>query len=177
MADPVMVTKVFPRKGCGQEKELHTCVAAPCTHELRGERRAHKRCYACQFPKCCIPGCSERPPRAISKNHIGVGSSCICFRRKHPHCSMCKITPRTVSAISGKLKFKDWVCACCKHTPGVAPTEEQQGASPPQTTTTCGVCVCKQTCSAKSLKTGVRPGKKGMERKCATVMKSQILGQ
>jgi hypothetical protein len=73
-----------------------------------------------------VPGCTERPPVAILHNHVELDGSWYCHSHRYPPCSICRVTPRPASAISGKIKFKDWVCYACKgaQTPGGNEVEE-----------------------------------------------------
>ena len=127
--NPEEAKKDFPCEACDKWKRLTEFSAIVCKQVLLGERRSHKRCYECQYPECCIPGCAERPEVAVSANHVDKNTDTdkpewICHSHRYPPCSVC-LTPRPTSAISGKIKFAEWTCKECQAARNTANEEER----------------------------------------------------
>ena len=108
---------MFTCDGCTELKPLSEFTAVVCRQFLQGERRCKKKCFECHFPECAIAGCTKRPSVAVGHNHVEADGKWYCHSHRYPPCSVCRITPRPLSAISGKIKFKAWVCGGCKTPP------------------------------------------------------------
>ena len=104
----------FTCDGCKERRPLKDFTAVVCKQYLQGERRAAKKCFECHYPRCAIDGCQERPRVAVSHNHVEKDGKWYCHSHRYPPCSVCRKTPRPASAISGKIKFKDWICDGCQ---------------------------------------------------------------
>ena len=121
--------------GCGVSKHLKEYSAIQCKEFLNGDRTFHKwQCYECWYPECSVPGCTERPLVAVAHNHVEADGSWYCHSHRYPPCSVCRMTPRPASAISGKIKFKAWICKTCNEPtnngamPGAPPAQPMSGA-------------------------------------------------
>ena len=138
LEDPVMSQLEFPCDGCGgQKKKLTEFSAVICKDHLLERRHGNKRCFECQYPQCCIPGCSLRPEVAVASNHVDQDGQWICHWHRYPPCCVCNVTPRPLSAISGKIKFREWTCEECQAKPP-GPSEAEAAAKSMQMP----VCMC-----------------------------------
>ena len=97
---------------CHKHMELGNFSAIVCRQVLQGERRSKKRCYECQYPQCCVVGCTSRPDVAISPNHVDLNGKWYCHDHRYPPCRVCR-KPRPASQIGGKIRFKQWICGTC----------------------------------------------------------------
>ena len=119
VAEDSSIHKLVECKGCGEKKQVKEYSAILCRQFLHAERREHIwKCYECQYPECCVPGCKERPPGAVSHNHVEADGRWFCHNHRYPPCSVCRLTPRPPSTCNGKIKFKEWTCAICQTTGG-----------------------------------------------------------
>ncbi len=112
--DPVAAKLQFRCEHCKESKALTDFSAVICKQHLRGERRPHKRCHECQYPQCCVPGCSTRPAMAILSNHVDEQGQWICLSHRYPPCCICRSTPRPLSAMRTRWQFRDWTCEGCQ---------------------------------------------------------------
>jgi hypothetical protein len=69
VAEDTSICKTVKCDGCGVRKHIKEYSGIVCKQFMLGQRREWK-CYECQFPECCVPGCTERPPVAILHNHV-----------------------------------------------------------------------------------------------------------
>ena len=102
----------FECHGCKEEKQLKYFSAVVCKQYLLNERRQKKRCYECQYPQCAMVGCTARPQVPVGHNHVEADGKWFCHPHRYPPCCVCRREPRPLSAISGKIKFKDYLAEC-----------------------------------------------------------------
>jgi hypothetical protein len=84
---------------------------------------AARQCPQCSFVMPDDQRCTAKPKVPVGHNHVEPDGSWYCHYHRRPPCSVCRVTERPLSAISGKIKFKDWVCAGCKANDGNASSE------------------------------------------------------
>ena len=111
----------FECVACHVDKPLKEFSAVLCKQHLKGEHRNKKKCLQCQYPVCAIVDCNERPSVPVGHNHVEQDGKWYCHGHRYPPCCVCRRVPRPLSSISGKIKFKDWVCPGCKAKGEVAP--------------------------------------------------------
>ena len=130
-------TDVFKCNACHVVKHILEYSTIYCRQFLQGERRAHIwRCVECQFPKCQM--CDARPDSPVMFNHVEPDGSWYCLLHRYPPCCVCRVVARPESAMTSKMKFKDWTCDTCKHSqkdltkPSMSTTAGEPSVQPPK---------------------------------------------